>query len=181
MATTKYAPSLSIWPVWAQGAFAYANVHPVAKALPAARGALAVAVYLSVANSLPWATAFAYGMHAYALAMLAHLRAGGTAPAYKHGATLTATSTVAQVQAALAKTGFACTVAVANGMLGTIANATKAGTALAFAPLATTAAPVAYAKGAATVANAYNGVPAHQPASPANTTLAKVALPTLPA
>ncbi len=141
------------------------------------RGVLATAVYLSVANALPWATAFAYGMQAYALALLAHVAAGGALPTAKHFAGAT---TTAAIIAALGKTGFAPTVAVANGMLGTVANSTKAGTALAFAPLASITVPVAYAVGKAAVANAYNGVPAVQPTTPANPKVARVALPTLP-
>jgi hypothetical protein len=68
--------------------------------------------------------------------------------------------------AAAGKTGFACTVQVANGMLGTIANNTAKGTApLYFAPLASVTSPVAFAAKGAAVGNAYNNVPAAQPAA----------------
>lgn len=178
-----YAPTLSVWPKWAQAAFAYTNTHAVAKGVPAMRGALAVAVHLSVANALPWAQAFAYGMQAYGTAMQAHVKAGGTLPTAKAFAGLNASSTVAQYVAAAAKTGFACTVQVANGMLGTVANNTAKGTApLYFAPLASVTAPVAFGKAGNAVANAYNAVPAAQPATgyTAPAAPAKVAgLPTL--
>lgn len=177
-----YTPTLSVWPAWAQGAFAWANVHPIAKGVPAMRGALAVAAYVAVANGLTWGQAFAYGMHAYGMACVAHAKAGGAQPTAKAFAGLTPASTAAQYVAAAAKTGFANTVQVANGMLGTIANNTAKGTGpLYFAPLANVASAVVAGKAGSAVANAYNGVPAAQPptAYTAPAKPAKVALPTL--
>jgi hypothetical protein len=177
-----YTPTLAVWPAWAQAAFAYTNTHPIAKGVPAMRGALAVAAYLAVANGLTWGQAFAYGMHAYGMACVAHAKAGGTQPTAKAFAGLTPASTVAQYVAAAAKTGFANTVQVANGMLGTIANNTAKGTGpLYFAPLANVASPVAFATKGNGVANAYNGVPAAQAPTGyvAPTKPTKAALPTL--
>jgi hypothetical protein len=175
--------TISNWPKWAQAAFSVTNTHPSAKGVPAMRGALAVAAHLSIANALPWAQAFTYGMQAYGIAVVAHAKAGGTLPTAKGFAGLTpSTVTVAQVVAAAAKTGFACTVQVANGMLGTIANNTAKGTApLYFAPLASVTNAVTFAAKGAAVANAYNSVPAAQPPTGyAPTAPAKVAgLPTL--
>lgn len=163
-APSTYTPTLAVWPKWAQAAFAYTNTHPVAKGLPAMRGALAVAVHLSVANALPWASAFALGMVAYGTAMQAHYKAGGAPATAKAFAGLTAASLPAAFTAAAAKTGFACTVQVANGMLGTVANNTAKGTApLYFAPLASVTNAVAFGKAGNAVANAYNNVPAAQP------------------
>lgn len=171
---SKVLASIANWPAWAHNAFSATGTHAVANGTPATRGMLAVAVYGMLANGLAWycggttptGTCCGYhvGMLAYGTATVAYAKAGGTMRSGAAHKGITATSTPAQAAAQLAKAGFAPTIAVANGMLGTIANNTKA----ASAPLYVQALTAANGKAqAASTTNpvpvAYAQVPSAQP------------------